>query len=72
MTSDRLADWLQTIDFNGAPGPTRTGGLLIRSQTLYPTELRAHTIAAQHYSDFRNNPQVPFLCILGPKLGPKW
>ncbi len=27
---------------NGAPGVTRTPGLLIRSQTLYPTELRAH------------------------------
>ena len=24
----------------GAPGPTRTGGLRIRSPTLYPTELR--------------------------------
>jgi hypothetical protein len=27
---------------SGAPGVTRTPGLLIRSQTLYPTELRAH------------------------------
>src|SRR5512136_2562774 len=25
---------------SGAPGPTRTGGLRIRSPTLYPTELR--------------------------------
>jgi hypothetical protein len=33
-----LADFL----VNGAPGVTRTPGLLIRSQTLYPTELRAH------------------------------
>ena len=30
------------IDTNcGAPGPARTGGLRIRSPTLYPTELRA-------------------------------
>ena len=28
----------------GAPGPTRTGGLRIRSPTLYPTELRVRKI----------------------------
>jgi proline dehydrogenase len=28
--------------FFGAPGLTRTADLLVRSQTLYPTELRAH------------------------------
>ena len=27
----------------GAPGEIRTPGLLIRSQSLYPAELRAHT-----------------------------
>ena len=32
----------QPLDFTGTPGPTRTGGLRIRSPTLYPTELRAH------------------------------
>jgi hypothetical protein len=32
---------LQVIDFYGAPGMTRTCDLLVRSQTLYPTELRA-------------------------------
>ncbi len=26
----------------GTPGPTRTGGLLLRRQLLYPTELQAH------------------------------
>jgi len=26
----------------GAPGRIRTSDLLVRSQTLYPTELRAH------------------------------
>ena len=32
-----------------APGKTRTCGLLIRSQTLYPTELRAHIIESILY-----------------------
>ena len=27
---------------NGAPGEIRTPDLLVRSQALYPTELRAH------------------------------
>ena len=31
------------IDLNGAPGEIRTPDLLIRSQSLYPAELRAHT-----------------------------
>src|SRR5712672_3053826 len=30
---------------SGAPGGTRTPDLLVRSQTLYPTELRAHSNA---------------------------
>src|SRR4029079_6828424 len=29
---------------NGAPGMTRTCDLLVRSQTLYPTELRARAV----------------------------
>ena len=31
-----------TLRLNGAPGAIRTRDLLVRSQTLYPTELRAH------------------------------
>src|ERR1700687_1195856 len=31
------------IKKSGAPGGTRTPDLLVRSQTLYPTELRAHS-----------------------------
>ncbi len=31
------------IELYGAPGEIRTPGLLVRSQTLYPAELRAHT-----------------------------
>ena len=34
-----LSDFAQV---NGAPGEIRTPGLLIRSQSLYPAELRAH------------------------------
>jgi hypothetical protein len=30
------------MDDRGAPGRTRTCGLLVRSQSLYPAELRAH------------------------------
>ena len=29
---------------SGAPGEARTPGLMIRSHSLYPTELRAHTL----------------------------
>ena len=35
--------WL--LDFNGGPGGIRTPDLLVRSQTLYPAELRSHVIA---------------------------
>src|ERR1019366_8824314 len=34
--------------FCGAPGVTRTRDLLVRSQTLYPTELRALAWVADH------------------------
>ena len=33
---------VQVLDESGAPGEIRTPDLLVRSQTLYPTELRAH------------------------------
>ena len=33
---------LKELEFSGAPGVIRTHGLLVRSQTLYPAELRAH------------------------------
>src|SRR5258707_15635112 len=37
---------------NGAPGGTRTPDLLVRSQTLYPTELRArgYTVYFQQFN----------------------
>ena len=34
---------LYFLTLNGAPGEIRTPDLLIRSQSLYPAELRAHT-----------------------------
>src|SRR5215471_21837840 len=34
---------LEVIEKYGAPGGTRTPDLLVRSQTLYPTELRARS-----------------------------
>src|SRR5580700_10758627 len=44
--------WLRVFDsreISGAPGQTRTGDPLLRRQTLYPTELRAHPWQL-HYS----------------------
>ena len=53
---------------NGAPGEIRTPGLLIRSQSLYPAELRAHTQSlAGPRTDYQGmdggaiRPQVPVL-----------
>src|SRR5581483_5146805 len=37
-----LGGWLTGLElFSGAPGETRTPDLLVRSQPLYPAELRA-------------------------------
>jgi hypothetical protein len=38
----RVITFGQYFELIGAPGGIRTPGLLVRSQTLYPTELRAH------------------------------
>ncbi len=46
------AKYIGNKSFDGAPGVTRTRDLLIRSQTLYPTELRAHPEVRQYYSCF--------------------
>jgi hypothetical protein len=35
----------QVVLTNGAPRRTRTSGLLIRSQTLYPAELWVHRVS---------------------------
>ena len=39
---------LQALDLYGAPGRIRTSDLLVRSQTLYPTELRVHNLSHYH------------------------
>ncbi len=39
------------LERNGAPGQIRTGDPLLRRQTLYPTELRAHPCG---FNDFRS------------------
>ena len=41
--SDCRSQFLRICWSYGAPGEIRTPGLLIRSQSLYPAELRAHT-----------------------------
>ena len=38
-----LLSFVVQLNFGGTPGRARTYDLLIRSQTLYPTELRVHT-----------------------------
>ena len=44
-----------TSKMNGAPGVIRTPDLLIRSQSLYPAELRArtHSSSSEPYSDYQ-------------------
>jgi hypothetical protein len=42
-----------SCSINGAPGRIRTSDRLVRSQVLYPAELRAHTEVA-HYMLFTN------------------
>src|SRR5258707_1412196 len=48
--------WLQVRDsreISGARGETRTPDTLLRRQTLYPTELRAHFVASLILEHFR-------------------
>ena len=44
-----------------APGEIRTPDLLVRSQTLYPTGLRAHSIIIIHYKYFLSSFE---LCLI--------
>ena len=48
----------------GAPGRSRTHNLLIRSQTLYPIELRAHINGAEDRN--RTGTVVTYRRILSP------
>ncbi len=40
----------QLIENNGAPGEIRTPDPLVRSQVLYPAELRAHCLSLLYYT----------------------
>ena len=42
LANDDATGTLIVVVVIGAPGEIRTPGLLVRSQALYPTELRAH------------------------------
>ncbi len=44
MISRMAFEVFKIVTVNGAPGRIRTSGLLIRSQSLYPAELRAHMV----------------------------
>ena len=48
----------QIGESNGAPCRTRTCGLLVRSQTLYPAELRAHAVCSGGRLRDRRNYQL--------------
>ena len=57
------------MSFNGAPGMTRTCDLLVRSQTLYPTELRARFSEQLHsdagaFTSFRPIPYVLYSTLV--------
>jgi hypothetical protein len=43
---------------DGAPGRTRTCGLLVRSQSLYPTELRARQAIIISFSAVLDPPSL--------------
>jgi DNA end-binding protein Ku len=45
---------------SGARGEIRTPDLLVRSQTLYPTELRAHALPTQDYQTGQKTPSFQF------------
>ncbi len=40
---------MRRVGISGAPGGTRTPGLLVRSQSLYPAELQAHRTSSYHH-----------------------
>ena len=56
---------LSYFSYYGAPGRSRTHNLLIRSQTLYPIELRAHNISGAEDRN-RTGTVVTYRRILSP------
>ena len=58
-TNKGLGAISQAFILSGAPGEIRTPDPLVRSQVLYPTELRAHCrVEADDYTDLTCAPQV--------------
>ena len=52
-----------TSGLNGAPGGTRTPGLLVRSQSLYPAELRARYQDTRIIADTGGNTPAELLSM---------
>ena len=50
----------------GTPGPIRTADLLLRRQTLYPAELRAHFLCASLLSQCTKRTQQDSICEDSP------
>src|ERR1041385_4673180 len=57
------------IKKDGAPGRTRTCGLLLRRQTLYPAELREHK---SHHKSFSSRHANCSLCLVVQTLPHNW
>jgi hypothetical protein len=58
------------MDWNiarGARGEIRTPDLLVRSQTLYPTELRAHALPKQDYQTGSKTPSSSPIAVIAQK-----
>src|SRR5580704_3505985 len=56
------------IEKNGAPGETRTPDPLVRSQMLYPTELRAHPWQPHYFTTVTSQLQLLIRVILWSTL----
>ena len=69
---------LDTSKFFGAPGAIRTPDPLVRSQVLYPAELRAHCQSGALYGElgrmqgFPGNKQMSFSFVRMPKYPECW
>ncbi len=55
---------------NGAPGEIRTPDHLVRSQVLYPAELRARVIPAEIYNNVTLSPSSFELLLILSRLHP--
>ncbi len=60
----------RTPRMNGAPGEIRTPDHLVRSQVLYPAELRARVIPAEIYNNVTLSPSSFELLLIFSRLHP--